>query len=259
MECKVGKEAIGYYTFTTKRNHCIAIPQSNVHSWKQKFVLVTSTTFVERIQSKEVTLEPKPEVLECLNSRDKSLYESFKSSGKRPDLSWNLLIQLETLEEQGIATVKHLTMEEIFGSVADLYGLSAVEARKAILREEQKVEAELSTTAGNATMLVPAGPSVGTRRLRSSSPPIEVVKPVKRRKEGMAPQEKGKNQQKGREMRVQRKRQVRKARRWSRIAAKGERRMRKGRWRRHRLYMGRTPSLVREIMQKQDGNLGARI
>ncbi|GAB2302446.1 hypothetical protein Dimus_036456 [Dionaea muscipula] len=78
-----------------------------MHSWKQKFVLMTSATFVERIQPKEVTLDPKPEVLACLNSREKSLYESFKSSGKRPNLSWHLLIQLETLEEHGLVAVKH--------------------------------------------------------------------------------------------------------------------------------------------------------
>ncbi|GAB2268400.1 hypothetical protein Dimus_003362 [Dionaea muscipula] len=107
-----------------------------------------SWAFVETIQPKEVTLDPKPEVLACLNSQEKSLYESFKSSGKRPDLSWHLLIQLETLEEHGLATVKHPRMEEIFGFVEDLYGLSALEAKKAILGAEQEVGAELFATAG---------------------------------------------------------------------------------------------------------------
>ncbi|GAB2301686.1 hypothetical protein Dimus_035715 [Dionaea muscipula] len=39
--------------------------------------------------------------------------------GKRPDSSWHLLIQLETLEEHGLAAVKHPRMEEIFGIYMD--------------------------------------------------------------------------------------------------------------------------------------------
>ncbi|GAB2288547.1 hypothetical protein Dimus_022877 [Dionaea muscipula] len=82
-------------------------------------------------------------------------------------------------------------IEEIFESVADLYGLSALEARKAILGAEQEVGAGLSAIVGEGTTEAPTGTSAGTRRLRSSSPPIEVVKPEKRRKKGGAPQEKG--------------------------------------------------------------------
>ncbi|GAB2288249.1 hypothetical protein Dimus_022589 [Dionaea muscipula] len=119
------------------------------------------------------------------------ILEAGGESGKRPDLSWHLLIQLETLEEHGLAAVKHPRIEEIFGSVADLYGLSALEAKKAILGAEQEVGPETSSMAGEATRVVPVGPSAGTRRLRSSSPLIEVVKREKRRKKGVAPQEKG--------------------------------------------------------------------
>ncbi|GAB2278663.1 hypothetical protein Dimus_013339 [Dionaea muscipula] len=115
MEYKVGKEATRYYTFIAKRNHCIAIPRSIVHSWKQKFVRVTSRTFSEAIQPNEVTLDPKPEVFPCLNSQEKSLYKSFKSSGKHPYLSWHVLIQLETLEEHGLAVVKHPSMSSCVG------------------------------------------------------------------------------------------------------------------------------------------------
>ncbi|GAB2273717.1 hypothetical protein Dimus_008497, partial [Dionaea muscipula] len=82
-------------------------------------------------------------------------------------------------------------MEEIFGVVADLYRLSPLEARKAILGADQEVGSESSATVGEGTMEMPAGTSTGTRRLRSSSPPIEVVKPEKRRKKGGALQEKG--------------------------------------------------------------------
>ncbi|GAB2281566.1 hypothetical protein Dimus_016148, partial [Dionaea muscipula] len=80
---------------------------------------------------------------------------------------------------------------EIFGAVADLYGLSALEARKVILGPDQEVGAESSTTVGEGTMEMPAGTSTGTRRRRSSSPSIEVLKPKKRRKKGRALQEKG--------------------------------------------------------------------
>ncbi|GAB2273513.1 hypothetical protein Dimus_008305 [Dionaea muscipula] len=110
--------------------------------------------------------------------------------GKCPDLSWQVLIQLETLEEHELAVAKHPRMEEIFGSLADLYGLSALEARKAILGAEQVVGVGSSATVGEVTPETLAGPSAGWRRLRSSSPPIEVVKPEKRRRKGGAPQEK---------------------------------------------------------------------
>ncbi|GAB2292846.1 hypothetical protein Dimus_027080, partial [Dionaea muscipula] len=82
-------------------------------------------------------------------------------------------------------------MKDIFWKVSDLYGASAIEARKVILGVEQEIVVEQSVIVGETTTMVQVGPSARTQRLRLSSPPIEVVKPPKRRKKGVAPQGKG--------------------------------------------------------------------
>ncbi|GAB2297980.1 hypothetical protein Dimus_032062 [Dionaea muscipula] len=64
---------------------------------------------------------------------DRALHDTFQSEGKRSLKSWEKVVQLESLEQHGIATRPHSSMAGIFKNIQGLYGLTTKKAIEEIV------------------------------------------------------------------------------------------------------------------------------
>ncbi|GAB2284080.1 hypothetical protein Dimus_018556 [Dionaea muscipula] len=142
-------DGTGYWRLKCKHLLKIVETQSNIKSWKVKYVYVTSKEWDFGDEVAEVLKNPEPRPREVLNEVEMSHRNTFERFWTGGPKHWFQVITLRTLEKYQIATIPHPRMENMMAKLRAMYRSSGSEVLKPTRSVEQEQHAQQCALGSN--------------------------------------------------------------------------------------------------------------